>query len=100
MNKLQKSLMILTALGLFVFSLVIIFDDNGFMDLQKIKKQRDGIIMENEHVRAANRGLYREIDRLKNDTAFIENIARQELGMVGRDELILKPRGRAVDHEK
>jgi cell division protein FtsB len=100
MNKIQKSLMMLTALVLFAFSLVIVFGDDGFMDLQKIKKQRDGIILQNEHVRAANRGLYREIDRLKNDTAFIENIARQELGMVGRDELILKPQGRAVRDKK
>lgn len=92
--------MMLTALVLFAFSLVIVFGDDGFMDLQKIKKQRDGIILQNEHVRAANRGLYREIDRLKNDTAFIENIARQELGMVGRDELILKPQGRAVRDKK
>ena len=92
--------MMLAALVLFAFSLVIVFDDNGFTDLQKIKKQRDGIILQNEHVRASNRGLYREIDRLKNDTAFIENIARQELGMVGRDELILKPQGRAVRDKK
>ena len=92
--------MILMTLVLFAFSLVIIFDDNGFLDLQKMKKQLDGIITQNAQVRNTNRGLYREIDRLKNDTAFIENIARQELGMIGRDELILKPQGGAVDHEK
>jgi cell division protein FtsB len=100
MNKIQKSLMMLMAVVLFAFSLVILFDDNGFMDLQKMKQQRDEILKQNAHVRAAHRGLYREIDRLKNDTSFIENTARQELGMVGRDELILKPQGRAVRDKK
>lgn len=100
MNKIQRSLMMLTALALFAFSLVIIFDDNGFVDLQKMRKQRDEIIKQNEYLRDTNRALYREIDRLKNDTEFIENIARQELGMIGRDELILKPQGRAVNGEK
>ncbi len=92
--------MMLTVLGLFAFSLVIMFDDNGFVDLQKKKNQRDEIIKQNQRIRDANRGLYREIDRLKNDTEFIENVARQELGMIGRDELILKPQGRAVSSEK
>jgi cell division protein FtsB len=35
--------------------------------------------------------LYNEIERLKNDDKYIENIARQELGMIGKDEMILKP---------
>ncbi|MBW1812804.1 MAG: septum formation initiator family protein, partial [Deltaproteobacteria bacterium] len=31
-----------------------------------------------------------EIDRAKNDPAYIEAVARQELGMIGKDEVILK----------
>ena len=34
--------------------------------------------------------LYREIDRVKNDLKYIENVARQELGMVGKDEVIFR----------
>jgi cell division protein FtsB len=29
---------------------------------------------------------------LKHDKLYIESVARRELGMVGKDELILKPR--------
>ncbi len=32
-----------------------------------------------------------EIDRLKHDPEYIENVARKELGMIGEDEVILKP---------
>jgi len=34
--------------------------------------------------------MYRTIDRLQNDPAFLENVARQELGMIRSDELIFK----------
>jgi cell division protein FtsB len=39
-----------------------------------------------------NRSIGVEIDRLKHDPEYIENIARQELGMIGENEVILKPR--------
>lgn len=100
MSKIQKTLVTLTTFALFIFSMVIIFSDDGFVDLQEKKKQRDEILKQNQNVRDINRTLYREIDRLKNDSEFIENIARQELGMIGKDELILKPQGRAVKDKK
>ena len=44
-----------------------------------------------ENLAKENLILYSEIERLKNDSKYIENIARQELGMIGKDEVILKP---------
>ncbi len=35
-----------------------------------------------------NQALYRNIQRLKDDPEYIEDIARTELGMVGKDELV------------
>jgi cell division protein FtsB len=33
--------------------------------------------------------LYHEIERLKKDPAYIEAIARQELGLVGKNEIVI-----------
>jgi len=33
-----------------------------------------------------------EIDRLKHDPAYIEDVARKEFGMIGKDEILVKPR--------
>ena len=61
------------------------------MDLNTLKKERDQLAEKNEQLSHPNLSLSVEIDRLKHDPKYIENIARQELGMVAEDELILKP---------
>ena len=61
------------------------------MDLNTLKKERNQLAEKNEQLSHQNLSLSVEIDRLKHDPKYIENIARQELGMVAEDELILKP---------
>ncbi len=90
----QKIFLSLVILALFNFLFVIIFGDNGFVDLNLLKRQRDDLIEKNAQVAQDNLYLYREIERLKHDPELIENVARQELGMIGKDEVILKPQGR------
>ncbi|GAI05136.1 unnamed protein product, partial [marine sediment metagenome] len=69
----------------------IIFGEHGFIDLNILKTERNQLVEKNEQLTHENISLSIEIDRLKHDPKYIENIARQELGMVGEDELILKP---------
>ncbi|MEJ2098510.1 MAG: septum formation initiator family protein [Desulfobacterales bacterium] len=88
----KQSIFIFVAVSL-LFSLLffIIFGDQGLVDLNALKKERNQLAEKNELLNHENLTLSDEIDRLQNDPKYIENIARQELGMVGRDELILKP---------
>jgi len=76
-----------------MFSLLffVIFSEHGLVDLNMLKKERDQLVEKNEILRNENLILSAEIDRLQHDPKYIESIARQELGMVGQDELILKP---------
>ncbi len=78
-----------------LFSLLffIIFGEHGLLDLNTLKNERDQLAEKSEQLTRKNLSLSVEIDRLKHDPKYIENVARQELGMVGEDELILKPRG-------
>lgn len=89
----RKQGIILSIAGLLLFSLFffIIFGEYGFIDLNVLKKDRGQLVQRNEFLTHKNISLSIEIDRLKNDSQYIENIARQELGMVAEDELILKP---------
>jgi cell division protein FtsB len=89
----RKKGIILSIAGLLLFSLLffIIFGEHGFIDLNVLKKERDQFVQRNELLTHKNISLSIEIDRLKHDPQYIENIARQELGMVAEDELILKP---------
>jgi cell division protein FtsB len=84
---------------LFSLLLLIIFGDNGLVDFVLIKGEKNSLIEKNEKLNQANLNMYREIDRLKNDPKFVENVVRQELGVIGKDEVIFKT-GKNQDNKK
>ena len=69
---------------------LIIFGDNGLVDFVLIKGERDRLVEKNGKLNQENLNMYREIDRLKNDPKFVENVVRQELGVIDKDEVIFK----------
>jgi len=88
----QKILLIFVVLGLFSMLFMIIEGENGLKDLSVLRNQRDRILEKKARIEQENIRLYREIDRLKNDPAYIESVARKELGMIGKNEVIFKTR--------
>jgi cell division protein FtsB len=81
------SLAILILVSLLFF---VIFGDKGVIDLNLLKKEKRLLLEHNRHLGQRNLALSRTIDRLKNDLTYIESVAREELGMIGKDELIFK----------
>lgn len=90
MSSKQNILIAFAILTIFTLLLFIMFGDNGLADLHLLKAERDALVEENRRLVRENLSLYREIDRLKHDPEFVENVARQELGVIGKDEVILK----------
>ena len=99
MNDRQKILLLFAILGLFSLLLFIMFSDNGLSDLFTLRSERDRLIQENMRLKRENLTLYRTIDRLKNDPAYIESIARRELGMIRKGEVILKTKPSAQEQK-
>ena len=92
MTRKQSVFLSIAALVLVSLLFFIIFGEHGLIDLNSLKRERDQLAEKTETLNRKNLSLSVEIDRLKHDPKYIENVARQELGMVGEDELILKPR--------
>ena len=90
MTSKKKIIIGVSAAFLFTLLLMIIFGDNGFLDLKRLGEEKAELIKVANDVEAENLKLYRQVERLKNDPVFIENVARQELGMIHEDEVILK----------
>ncbi len=90
MSTKQKILISVVLLTMFNLLLVIVFGEKGLVDVTLLQAELQQIEQQNENLNRENVTLYREIDRLKNDPAFVENIARKELGMVGREEVVFK----------
>jgi len=90
MTKRQRILLYLATMAIISLFFLIILGDNGVIDLSILKKQKNTLIEENKKIQQEISSLSIEIDRAKNDPAYIETVARQELGMIGKDEVILK----------
>jgi cell division protein FtsB len=89
----RKNILISVAVAAVVVMLfMIVFGDNGLADLRLLKNKHAALQIRNQQIAKENLQLHRQIDRLKHDPAYIESIARQELGMIAPDEVIIKPR--------
>jgi cell division protein FtsB len=71
-----------------IIALLTIFGDRGLIRIYKLSKERDSIKTYNEKIREESAAMKDEIHRLKTDDKYIEMIARKELGMVGKNELV------------
>jgi len=91
MTKKQNILLSISVLLLLALFFFIIVSEHGLADLRFLKKERDRLVEENKKLTRENQAISVEIGRLKHDPLYIESIARQELGMIGEDEIILKP---------
>jgi cell division protein FtsB len=85
----QKCIITGAAVVLINLMLLIVFGDNGLVELSRLRAQERATAAQNEILARENVNLYRTIGRLKSDPVYIESVARNELGMVGKDDVIL-----------
>ena len=90
MTKTQGVLISFASLLLAALFFFIIVSEHGLADLVFLRQERGKLVEKTEQLTRENISISIEIDRLKNDPKYIENIARKELGMIGEDEVILK----------
>jgi len=86
----QKILFGSALILLFGLFLLVIYGDNGFFDLKRLHIEKEAMAAKNVEIEAENLKLYRKIKRLKHDPTYVEKVARQDLGMTGKDEMIFK----------
>lgn len=72
---------------------LILFGQNGYRDYMRLKAQKNSLVMKNRIAEEDNRLLRHRAERLQNDDAYIEYIARKELGMIAGDEVVYKFKG-------
>ena len=92
MNRRQRIILSIAGLLLAALFLFTIVSEHGLVDLNLLRQENNSLLDNNARLTRENLSLSVEIDRLENDPDYIEDVARRELGMIGKDELILKPK--------
>jgi cell division protein FtsB len=85
----QNIAMIFAVMSIVFMFFLIIVGDKGISDLQLMKTERRDLMSAHDELKRKNLQLYHEIERLKKDPAYIEAIARIELGLVGKKEIVI-----------
>ena len=87
------------ALVLLLFAALTVYGWQGVVRLRQMREQLLSLERENVTLRRETERLAQTIDRLRNDPAYLERIAREERGMVRPGETILKfPPKERVSH--
>lgn len=77
--------LIILALLVYLF-----WGEQGWFDWVRQRREYEALRQLTITAGQKNEQLSHQIDRLKKDWDYIESIARNELGMVGKDEIILR----------
>jgi cell division protein FtsB len=78
------------ALVLLLFVGLAVYGWHGVVRLRQMHEQLQSLERENVTLRREAERLVQVIDRLRNDPAYLERIAREERGMVRPGETVLK----------
>jgi cell division protein FtsB len=85
---LKFSLLALLFLGLVVAWLG--FGERGFIHLYRMDRERQAYLERINKLERENRDLLEEIQRLRSDRDYVENLGRREMGLVKEDELMYR----------
>jgi len=80
----------LLILFLLLMSLLITFGNRGVVDNYLMNKRLARLKTQNNAITAENNELKKKITLLRNDIHYIEMIARNELGMVKRGDIVYR----------
>jgi cell division protein FtsB len=75
---------------LFLMALLITFGNRGLVDNYLMSKRLNQIELLNNSVTAENSELKKKIVLLRTDLVYIESIARNELGMVKKGDIVYR----------
>lgn len=70
----------------FLYSL---FGDVGIISTLDLRAKQKRLIAENSRLREENEQLRGEVSKLRSNPSYIEEIARKELGLMGKKEIVI-----------
>ena len=78
----KNILLVLAIVTMCLMLLFIVIGENGISDLYRLKEQKENL------------------SQKKHDPRYVEDVARKELGVIGKDEVIIKVKPKPSDSDK
>lgn len=75
---------------LVTFALFTVFGDRGLLHLRRLSEEKGKLDERNFRLQRTNEALRERIYRLRHDNRYLEKIAREDLGLVRRGEIVYR----------
>ena len=94
LNRREKRLLRRIILAVIVLSVLFLLfaPGRGLIPHYSLKKEIEGLVQENRVLQQRNVELAEEIERLKNDEVYLEQLAREKYGMLKKNEEVYELR--------
>lgn len=89
-QKRRYTYLILLVFMILLIAYYTIFGERGILKMRKLGSNLENIRASTQELKEENEELKREIRLLQEDEAYVERIAREELGLAREDEIIYK----------
>ena len=86
-----KAVVLLSCVLTLVFAIPFVFSDRGLAERQHARQRVDSLRSEIQQLQAENARLRGEIESVKKSTYAVERIAREDLGMSKKGEVVYMP---------
>ncbi len=83
----RSTLILFLLFGTFII-LIAFFGEYGILAFQELKQKEQNLTTAIQTLKNQEQSLLQEIDALKNNPEYIESLARKELGLVRKNEVI------------
>jgi len=76
-----------------------VFGPYGVLKYYGVTKELNEILAQNEQLREANTALKQEINKLKRDPVYLEKVAREQFGLIKKNEVVYEFPEKKKRHE-
>jgi len=73
-----------------ILGFILAYGNQGLIHLRQLRQETEKLKIENTELREENRRLLHQIERIKTDPRYIEDMARKKLGLIRPDETIYR----------
>ncbi|HKK01552.1 MAG TPA: septum formation initiator family protein [Desulfuromonadales bacterium] len=87
-DRFTRKYLVVTGLCVALLLGLALFGDKGVLRVIQDQRQKEALTHELSRLKETNAALLKQISALRSDPHYIEGIARRELGMVRKDELV------------
>ena len=87
-TKKNRLLINLSLVLLVLITAYLLFSENGVLRYYRLQQSLETVRLANEELRKQNEALQVEIEKLKNDPEYLEEIARKRFGLIQKNEMV------------